>query len=157
MSSQPPGRLGWSILSIHSVLHPQVEAMPHHWHKMRVEERLSNRGWPYTILQPAAYMQNILAHRESIVEHGCLPGALRALSTRMSLVDLEDVAEAAPSSSPNAGHVGATYELVGKEAMTQTEVASVLGRSLGGRSASSCTPGQVASRGACSGLAEYPG
>jgi NAD(P)H dehydrogenase (quinone) len=24
----------------HSVFHPQIEAMPHHWHKMRVEELL---------------------------------------------------------------------------------------------------------------------
>src|SRR2546423_14244485 len=24
----------------HSVLHPQIEAMPHHWNKMRVEEML---------------------------------------------------------------------------------------------------------------------
>ena len=27
-------------LVYHSVLHPQTEAMPHHWHKLRVEERL---------------------------------------------------------------------------------------------------------------------
>ena len=46
----------------HSVLHPQVEAMPHHWLKMRVEELLFQSGLAYTILQPAAYVQNVLAH-----------------------------------------------------------------------------------------------
>jgi len=44
----------------HSVLHPQIEAMPHHWEKMRVEEMLFASGFDLTILQPAAYMQNIL-------------------------------------------------------------------------------------------------
>ena len=44
----------------HSVLHPQIEAMPHHWQKMRVEEMLFAAGFDLTVLQPAAYMQNIL-------------------------------------------------------------------------------------------------
>ena len=45
----------------HSVLHPQIEAMPHHWQKMRTEEMLLAAGFDLTILQPTAYMQNILA------------------------------------------------------------------------------------------------
>ena len=51
---------GLNQFVFHSVLHPQVQAMPHHWQKMRVEEALFTSGIPYTILQPAAYMQNIL-------------------------------------------------------------------------------------------------
>ena len=43
----------------HSVLHPQIEAMPHHWQKLRVEELLFESGLPFTILQPTAYMQNV--------------------------------------------------------------------------------------------------
>src|SRR6202050_642246 len=38
----------------HSVLHPQIEAMPHHWRKMRVEEMLMSADFALTILQPAA-------------------------------------------------------------------------------------------------------
>jgi uncharacterized protein YbjT (DUF2867 family) len=45
-------------LVYHSVLHPQIEAMPHHWAKLRVEEMLLRSGLDITILQPAAYMQN---------------------------------------------------------------------------------------------------
>src|ERR1700726_278997 len=45
----------------HSVLHPQIEAMPHHWQKMRVEEMLFSAKLDVTILQPTAYMQNSLA------------------------------------------------------------------------------------------------
>jgi uncharacterized protein YbjT (DUF2867 family) len=54
----------------HSVLNPQTEAMPHHWKKLRVEELLVESSLPYTILQPAAYMQNIIAHWERIQSEG---------------------------------------------------------------------------------------
>ncbi|MDH5508626.1 MAG: NmrA family NAD(P)-binding protein, partial [Anaerolineae bacterium] len=47
-------------LVYHSVLHPQIESMPHHWEKMRVEEMIFASGLNFTILQPTAYMQNIL-------------------------------------------------------------------------------------------------
>jgi uncharacterized protein YbjT (DUF2867 family) len=114
----------------HSVLHPQVEAMPHHWEKMRVEEQLFESGLRYTILQPTAYMQNVLAHWDQILEHGIYPVPY-AVETRLSLVDLEDVAEAATVVLAEPGHAGATYELVGGEAMTQVEVAAVLSQQLG--------------------------
>jgi uncharacterized protein YbjT (DUF2867 family) len=114
----------------HSVLHPQVEAMPHHWQKLRVEEQLFESGLPYTILQPAAYMQNVLAHWDQIVGQGVYPVPY-AVETRLSMVDLEDVAGAAAAVLTEPGHVGATYELVGTEAMSQTEVATILGQCLG--------------------------
>ena len=50
----------------HSVLHPQTEKMPHHWNKLRVEEALFESGLLFTILQPTAYMQNILAGWQAI-------------------------------------------------------------------------------------------
>jgi uncharacterized protein YbjT (DUF2867 family) len=114
----------------HSVLHPQVEAMPHHWHKMRVEECLFVSGVPYTILQPAAYMQNILAQWDSITGEGVYPVPYGA-DTRLGMVDLEDVAAAAAAVVAGPGHTGAVYELAGPEVLTQTEVASILGRQLG--------------------------
>ena len=114
----------------HSVLHPQTEAMPHHWQKLRVEEQLFESGLPCTILQPTAYMQNALAHWDSILTRGVYPVPF-AVETRLSLVDLRDVAEAAAIVLTEAGHVGATYELVGTEAMSQAEVARVLGQQLG--------------------------
>jgi uncharacterized protein YbjT (DUF2867 family) len=114
----------------HSVLHPQVEAMPHHWQKLRVEEQLFESGLSYTILQPAAYMQNVLAHWDQITEQGVYPVPY-AVETRLGMVDLEDVAEAAAVVLTEPGHMGATYELVGGEAMSQTEVATILGQQLG--------------------------
>ncbi|MEJ2554807.1 MAG: NmrA family NAD(P)-binding protein [Anaerolineae bacterium] len=114
----------------HSVLHPQTEAMPHHWQKLRVEEKLFESGLPYTILQPSAYMQNVLAHWQQILEQGIYPVPY-AVDTWLSLVDLEDVAAAAAVVLTQAGHVGATYELAGAEALTQVEVAAILSQQLG--------------------------
>ena len=76
----------------HSVLHPQIEAMPHHWRKMGVEEALLESGLPFTIVQPTAYMQNIQGNWESISQTGefMIP---YPITTQISLVDLEDVAE----------------------------------------------------------------
>ena len=54
----------------HSVLHPQVEAMPHHWQKMRMEEIIFASGLDFTILQPCAYMQNILQYWNAIINEG---------------------------------------------------------------------------------------
>jgi len=114
----------------HSVLHPQVEAMPHHWQKMRVEEQLFESGLSCTILQPAAYMQNVLAQWNSIVRDGVYPVPYR-IETRLGMVDLDDVAETAAVVLTEAGHAGATYELAGAEALSQVEVASVLAGCLG--------------------------
>jgi uncharacterized protein YbjT (DUF2867 family) len=116
----------------HSVLHPQVEAMPHHWQKLRVEEQLFRSGLPYTILQPAAYMQNVLAHWDQIVEQGVYPVPY-AVETRLGMVDLEDVAEAAAAVLTEPGHVGAVYELAGMEVLSQAEVATILSQQLGRR------------------------
>ena len=61
----------------HSVLHPQTEDMPHHWQKLRMEEAIFRSGLPFTILQPCAYMQNILAFRTEIAATGTYHCALR--------------------------------------------------------------------------------
>jgi NAD(P)H dehydrogenase (quinone) len=109
----------------HSVLHPQTEAMPHHWQKLRVEERLFESGLRYTILQPTVYMQNLLAHWDLIAQQGILPVPY-ATETRLGMVDLQDVAAVAVRVLTEKGHEGATYELVGTEALSQAEVATVL-------------------------------
>jgi NAD(P)H dehydrogenase (quinone) len=113
----------------HSVLHPQIEAMPHHWQKMHVEEMLFACGFDLTVLQPTAYMQNILGAWRGIAD-----GVFRVpypVDTRLCLVDLHDVGEAAAIVLTQAGHGGATYELVGTEPLSQTDVAVLLGRALG--------------------------
>ena len=114
----------------HSVLHPQIEAMPHHWAKMRVEEMLFAAGFDLTILQPTAYMQNILGAWRGIVEDGVFRVPY-PVETRLSLVDLDDVAEAAALVLKQDGHGGAIYELAGTRPLSQSEVAAAIGAALG--------------------------
>lgn len=109
----------------HSVLHPQTEKMPHHWHKLRVEEQLFESGLDVTVLQPAAYMQNILAGWTTIMEQG-LYRVPYPVETRLALVDLLDVAQVAATVLMKAGHAGAVYELVGPQTLSQVEVAQIL-------------------------------
>jgi len=113
----------------HSVLKPQVKAMPHHWNKMLVEEQLIQSGLPYTILQPAAYMQNILGYWESITKDGIYPLPYPA-DTLLSLVDLDDVAQVASIVLTERGHQFAIYELVGIDAISQDEVTAALSQEL---------------------------
>lgn len=128
----------------HSVLHPQIQAMPHHWNKLHVEEALLESQMPYTILQPSNYMQNVLAgllpsdYRQNvlagwrmIVESGVymVPYSVKS-GTRTNMVDLEDVAHAASVVLTEPGHLGATYELAGPDILTQTEIAQILGKHL---------------------------
>jgi uncharacterized protein YbjT (DUF2867 family) len=114
----------------HSVLHPQTEAMPHHWQKLRVEESILESGLPFTILQPAAYMQNVLAYRDRIVKEGVY-AVPYAVETRLSMVDLEDVAAVVALVLAGPDHAGATYELAAAELLSQVQVADVLERHLG--------------------------
>ncbi len=113
----------------HSVFRPQIEAMPHHWRKMRVEEMLFSSGLVFTILQPTAYMQNILGGLAQIQKDGryLVP---YGTDTSTSLVDLEDVAETAALVLAGSDHAYATYELVGLEAVSQNEIARILGETL---------------------------
>ncbi len=109
----------------HSVLHSQVEAMPHHWLKMRVEEKIIQSGLPYTILQPTAYMQNILNSFKRIKENGVYEVPYDIYSNN-NLVDLLDVAEIASKVIIETGHFGATYELVGTCNINPIEIAAEL-------------------------------
>lgn len=114
----------------HSVLHPQTEAMPHHWQKMLVEDRLFASGIPFTILQPTAYMQNLLPYWQAVRQNGTFTVPY-PVTTRLSLVDVRDVAEVAARVLTEPGHVGATYELVGSAPLSQLEVAEIMAAHLG--------------------------
>jgi uncharacterized protein YbjT (DUF2867 family) len=139
----------------HSVLHPQVEAMPHHWQKLRVEEQLFESGLCYTILQPTAYMQNVLAHWDQIMEQGVYPVPY-AVETRLGMVDLEDVAEVVAVVLTEPGHTGAVYELAGAEVLSQVEVATILGQQLGRSVRAEVVPLEIWKRRAReSGLGDY--
>ena len=116
-------------LVYHSVLHPQIEAMPHHWNKLRVEELLFGSKLDITILQPTAYMQNSVAEWDRMKSDG-IYRVPYPVETKLSLVDLDDVAEAASLVLTSTGHSGATYELVGTPPLSQIEIAEAFGQAL---------------------------
>lgn len=117
---------------LHSVLHPQIKAMPHHWNKLIVEEQLIDSDMGFTILQPASYMQNVRGAWASVSE-GRFPVPY-PVDVRFSPVDLGDVAELAAEVLGSPGHEGAIYELAGPELLTPAQMArrmsEVLGRSV---------------------------
>lgn len=120
---------GVSRIVYHSVMYPQIEAMPHHWQKWRVEEALIQSGVAFTILQPASYMQNILPYWDQISERGeyTVPYSVDSV---FSPVDLEDVAEIAAEALTNREHEGATYQLAGPEYLSSAQMAEVVGKSI---------------------------
>lgn len=125
---QASQRAGVQRLVYHSVLHPQIEAMPHHWAKMRVEEMIFESGLPFTIIQPVAYMQNILGYWNEIKE-GRYPVPYGP-DTRLGMVDLSDVADVAATVVNDPSHAGSIYELCGPDVLTQLEIATILEREL---------------------------
>jgi len=118
-------RAGVEHFVYHSVLHPQTRAMPHHWRKLQVEEHLLTSGLPFTILQPAAYMQNLRASWSTICHQGKLSMPY-ASTARIALVDLNDVAEVAARVMTEAGHENATYPLSSGEAPHAEAIAALL-------------------------------
>jgi uncharacterized protein YbjT (DUF2867 family) len=113
----------------HSVLHPQTEKMYHHWQKMRVEEMIFESGLPFTILQPAPYMQNLLAGWKGIIEHGVLRVPF-SVHSEISFIDLEDIADAAGVVLNEPGHLHTTYELAGTLPMSHADAAESIGKIL---------------------------
>ena len=114
----------------HSLCHSQIEALPNHWLKLRVEEKIKESGLNFTILQPTPYMQNVLGQWNSILENGIyeipyLP------STRLGIVDLADIAEIAARVLTTEGtYDWATYELAGPQVLSQYDVVDMLQRVL---------------------------
>lgn len=123
-------RSGVEHFVYHSVLHPQTEKMAHHWAKLRVEELLFESGLPFTILQPAPYMQNLMAGWKSIVEENTLRVPY-SVNAKFSFIDLEDLAEAAKTILTGNSYLNATYELAGTSATSHLDAANIFGRVLG--------------------------
>jgi NAD(P)H dehydrogenase (quinone) len=122
-------RAGVRRLAFHSVIHPQLTAMPHHTDKGRVEELLVGSDLDWTILQPNAYLQNVAGSLEDL-----RAGTYRvpyATDARLAMVDLEDVAKVAARVLVEGTGVHGTFELSGPEEVTGARVAEVAAELLG--------------------------
>ena len=121
---------GVTRLVYHSVLRPQLEAMPHHWQKLRVEEVLDTLDLDYRTVQPSAYLDNIGRQAGSALATGRFVSPW-GLDARLSYVDLRDVAEVAATLLTTDGLDRGTFELCGPQPLNAHDIAAALGCRLG--------------------------
>lgn len=112
-----------------SVLHAITTDLVQHEIKRDVEEHLLSSGLEFTILQPSNYMLPLKL--KPTFERGVFELSW-SLHRRQSLVDLDDVTDAARMVLTDADrHAGATYELVGPGRYTAYELGDIISRVLG--------------------------
>jgi uncharacterized protein YbjT (DUF2867 family) len=128
----------------HSVLHSVLQDLPHHQKKLMVEEIVVNSGIPYTIVQPAILMQNILEGWKLLSEEGIFEQRFfTPKETRICMVDLEDLAEAASIILTKPGHTGATYELCGPENLSMANMLVAFKQNFGREVKAQTTPAEL--------------
>jgi uncharacterized protein YbjT (DUF2867 family) len=122
--------LGLRHFVYYSVMHPLRRVVRHHSLKLDAEEALVESGLRYSILQPIRYMQHLEPIWKQVCEQGmhAMPFNVRA---RFSVVDLQDLAVAVAIVATTDAHAYATYELAGPEALSQLDMAAIIGRVLG--------------------------
>jgi NAD(P)H dehydrogenase (quinone) len=112
----------------HSVAAPYVPAMPHHLGKARSEDVVRRSAPAWTILQPCAYVQNVVP---ALLSGSPTLEVPYDVHRPFGLVDLLDVAAATATVLLGDGHVGATYELGGPALVSVADVAGAAGGVLG--------------------------
>ncbi|QYJ02879.1 NmrA family NAD(P)-binding protein [Nocardioides panacisoli] len=116
----------------HSVAAPYEPSMPHHLGKAEGERIVRASGLAWTLLQPCAYVDNLLPQLRPDGDR--LPDELTVpydVTTPFGMVGLADVGEAAATVLTEPGHVGATYELGGPELVSVADVAAAASVHLG--------------------------
>jgi uncharacterized protein YbjT (DUF2867 family) len=112
----------------HSVAAPYAPEMPHHLGKARSEDLVRRSAPAWTILQPCAYVQNLVPPLLSGSPTLDVPYDVHR---PFGLVDLLDVASATASVLLDHSHCGATYELGGPFPVSVADAAAAAGDLLG--------------------------
>jgi uncharacterized protein YbjT (DUF2867 family) len=95
-----------------------------------IDEAVRSSGIPYTILRPNFLMQNFTFFYGDIIRTtGTI--FLPLGDTRVSHLDLRDLADAAAAALTDDRHLNKTYELSGPEALHTGEVAEQIGSATG--------------------------
>lgn len=107
----------------HSVLHSIEPNLIHHQKKLKVEQMLIESGLPYTIIQPAVFMQTLVPAIASVKEGGALKQKFfTSRETTMSFIDVKDMARAAAEIVASGRFIDATVELCAPGRLTLTDV-----------------------------------
>lgn len=100
------------LFGYHSVIAPHIEEVPAHWAKMRVQMVLMRAGVPFSVVQPALTVADLMLDLVAIRGAGELSLPF-AGDTPLPWVDIEDVGEAVAALMCKPGQQGGTYELCG--------------------------------------------
>ncbi len=101
-----------SLFGYHSVIAPHIEEIPSHWAKMQVQMALMRSGLPFSVVQPALTVADLMLDPVAVCETGELVLPFAA-DTPLPWVDIEDVGEAAAVLMTKPGQQGGSYELCG--------------------------------------------
>lgn len=115
---------GVSQFAFHSLVHPMCRQLLHHWEKLRVEEYLIESLVPYTILSPTMYMQNINLEWPAILETG-IYRRFYNVDIPLSVVDLDDVGEAAAIMLTEDGWTGGAFEMCSPYPLSHAAMAQI--------------------------------
>lgn len=137
----------------YSVMHPVSRAIRHHRLKLDAEEYILGSDLAHTILQPARYMQHLEPLWSTVVGEGvhAMPFSTQR---RFNIVDLDDLAEACAIVARDDRFRYGTYELAGPEALSQENMAAVIGEVISRPvEARRVTPDEMRSRATAAGAA----
>jgi uncharacterized protein YbjT (DUF2867 family) len=98
------------------------------WHG-QTDEELRQSGLKWTILQPEAFMQNLLRDVNTIRQRGTIYGTSK--DGKIAMIDTRDIARVAARALVDPGHEEKTYLLTGPEAIDYAQVAVTFSRVLG--------------------------
>ena len=98
------------------------------WHG-QAEDELKASGLAWTMIQPNAFMQNMLGQARTIAEEGAIYQPVG--DGRTSFVDARDIAAVAAKVLVEEGHAGQSYVVTGPEALSYGEVAERLSAATG--------------------------
>ena len=98
------------------------------WHA-EAEKRLEDSGLAFTHLQPNQFMQVYLRFQPTIAAQRKFFAACK--DSKVSPVDIRDIAEVAVAVLTGSGHEGKSYVLTGPEALTYYQVAERLSAAIG--------------------------
>lgn len=98
------------------------------WHG-QTEEHLINSGLNYVILKPHSFMQNMLMNIPTIQKDGVFYQSTG--ECKVPFIDIRDIAAASYACLTTDEFDNNSYELTGKEAISQQDIASALTESTG--------------------------
>lgn len=117
--------------SVHNVIEPDLI---HHRKKLMVEQHLLESKLNFTILRPAAFMQNILQNVALIKEKHVFAQRFYSSSdsaNRINLIDVNDYATIAAKVSTESGYDYGCFDLCGPDNLSASDMLAAMDEVLG--------------------------